>query len=221
MINIIMVVEGEAEEGFVRDVLMPAFILDEIFITAHLTNGRGGALDFQRVRHYLRNVLRQRANTYVTTFFDLYALHKSFPGLAESHRYTDPLQRATYLENQFHTAILAAVDMRAERFIPHIQPYEFEGLLFADVETLINYEVEWGTFANTLRHARTKASSPEHINDGPTTHPSARLKILSPSYRKTSDGPRIAAAIGLNAIERECAHFAQWLQKLRALPPLA
>src|SRR4030067_1388365 len=102
MIEIIVVGEGPTEFFFVRDVLAPAFTPDEIFLEPRLIptgpGGRGGALSFQRVLRYLRNTLRQRHDTYVTTFFDLYALYTDFPGFAESQRHRDPLQRAILLE---------------------------------------------------------------------------------------------------------------------------
>jgi len=224
MIHVIVVGEGQTEETFVRDVLVPAFAPDEIFLEPRLIpagpGGSGGALSFQRVLRYLRNTLRQRNDTYVTTFFDLYRLTRDFPGVSESQRQPDPLQRAAKLEQQFAQTVIQEANVRADRFLAHIQPYEFEALLFTDVKKLVEIESGWDTFRDMLQAVRTQAPSPEHINDGPDTHPSARLEKLRPGYRKTLHGPLAAEHIGLTAMEQACAHFAGWLGKLRILPPL-
>ena len=221
VIQVIVVGEGQTEETFVREVLAPAFALDGVYLEQRLIDGRGGALSFPRVLRYLRNTLRQRADTYVTTFFDLYGLRPDFPGFAESRLQPDPLRRVALLEGQFTQAVVQEANVRADRFLPHIQPYEFEALLFTDVTKLTDIEPGWNTFRNVLQTPREQAPSPEHINDGPDTHPSARLEsTLRPTYRKTLHGPLAAEHIGLAAIEQACAHFAAWLQRLRILPPL-
>ena len=70
---------------------------------------------------------------------------------------------------------------------------------------------------STLLAIRNNYHSPEEINDGPTTHPAARLLALLPSYHKTLHGPLIARRIGLDNIRGACAHFDEWLTKLESL----
>ncbi|MGQ0602079.1 MAG: DUF4276 family protein [Anaerolineales bacterium] len=224
MITVIIVGEGQTEETFVRDVLAPAFAPADLFLEPRLIptsrSGRGGALTYSRILRYLRNTLRQRPDTYVTTFFDLYALHPDFPGFAAGRAITDPLRRSITLEQELREAVVEEARVRADRFVPHIQPYEFEALLFTDTLKLTDIEPNWGTFHAALQAVRNSAPSPEHINDGPDTHPSAQLRNLRPAYRKTLHGPLAAGHIGLIAIEQACAHFAAWLQRLRSLPSL-
>jgi Domain of unknown function (DUF4276) len=224
MINVVIVGEGQTEETFVRDVLVSEFAADDIFLYPQLiptsAGTRGGALTYPRVLRYLRNTLRQRQDTYVTTFFDLYALRPEFPGFSTGHQLADPLQRATAVEQEFGQAVIAEAAVPGNRFFAYIQPFEFEALLFVDVSKLIALEPGWEPYAERLQAARDGAVSPEHINDGPTTHPSERLKVLNPTYRKTLHGPLAVESIGLTAIAESCAHFAAWFQHLRALPPL-
>ena len=68
------------------------------------------------------------------------------------------------------------VGCRPDRFLPHIQPYEFEALLFSDTSHFAREQPEWEQPAEELAAARRRAASPEHINDGPDTHPSAWLR---------------------------------------------
>lgn len=79
---------------------------------------------------------------------------------------------------------------------------------------------EWRRFVDQLQRVRDSADSPEHINEGPNTHPSARLKALQPSYDKVLHGSGIAKCIGVQQIRTECAHFNAWLEKIETLPPL-
>jgi hypothetical protein len=85
VIDVIVVGEGQTEETFVRDVLAPQLTDRAINLHPRLIDtsqrGRGGALSRDRVIRFLRNTLRERAGTYVTTFFDLYGLRPDFPGV--------------------------------------------------------------------------------------------------------------------------------------------
>lgn len=225
MTEIYVVCEGQTEETFIGRVLAPAFQPDGIFIKSRSIETSpghsGGALSIDRVRRFLRNTLREKRNAYVTTLFDLYRLDPDYPGYEQSRRIADPLQRATLLEQNLAQDIITIADVRTDRFIAYLQPYEFEALLFSDIRKLTEIEPGWGQFAERLSAGCKNAPSPEHINDGPDTHPSARLKnTLSPTYRKKRHGPLAAEQIGLAAIQQACAHFAGWLEKLRRLPPL-
>ena len=202
-------------------ILGPALAGSNVFVEARLIPtslaGRGGALTGQRVLRFLRDTLRQRSDTHVTTFFDLYGLPSDFPGVAASS--LDPVDRATAVEVSLHAAVVRVARCRPDRFLPHIQPYEFEALLFSDTSHFAREQPEWEQPAEELAAARRGAASPEHINDGPDTHPSARLDRL-PGYRKVRDGTAVAERIGLDRIRRECAHFGEWLTRLETLPVL-
>jgi len=168
----------------------------------------------------LRNTLRQRSDTYVTTLFDLYGLGHEFPGYRRSVYLQDPIQRVRTIEAELHAATIEASGSRPDRFIPHIQPYEFESLLFSDVQRFVDTEPRWGSQVDQLREIRQAVSSPEHINDGENTHPSARLKAL-PGYRKVRHGVDVIHHIGLDTVRSECRHFGQWLARLENLRSLS
>ncbi len=225
MIEVIVVGEGQTEETFVRDILATPLVADGLLLQARLIplpgGGRGGALSYPRVELFLRNTLRQRSDTYVTTFFDLYGLNHNFPGFDEAAGWRDPIRRVTLLETRLQEAIVQAAGCRPDRFVAYVQPYEFEALLFTDVEQLTGIEPNWNSFTAQLRDVRAANVSPEHINDGPDTHPSARLaRILRPGYDKKRHGPIALQRIGLARLSAECQHFAAWLERIRSLPPL-
>ena len=220
MIYVEVVCEGQTEARFTKNILQPFLISGQIILNPRLiatsSTGRGGGLNRDRVLRFLRNVLRQRSDTYVTTLFDLYGLAQDFPGYRQSIDLPDPIQRVRTIEVELHAATIEASGSRPDRFIPHIQPYEFESLLFADVRRFADIDPRWDRHVDKLQKVRQAVSSPEHINDGNNTHPSARLKAL-PGYRKVRHGVDVIHRIGLDTVRSECRHFGQWLACLESL----
>lgn len=225
MKTVIVLVEGQSEETFIRDVVAPAFHHLEIYLQPRCIptskSSKGGAVTFERFMHHARNTLNERQDTYVTTMLDLYGLDSNFPNYQEASSYIDIYRKAETLELGLANKVIETISCRPERFIPYIQPYEFEGLLFSDVERLSQQEPDWKKSLNILQGIRSQFDTPEHINNSYETKPSKRLEdCLSPKYRKTRHGPLAAKNITLATIERECHHFHGWLEKLRILEPL-
>ncbi len=225
MKEVIVVCEGQTEEVFINDVLAPALLDRNMFLYPRLIatsqHSKGGALTGQRVLRFLRNTLRERKDTYVTTFFDLYGLRPDFPGRAGTAREIDPIEQAIAIQREFHTAVIDVAKCRPDRFLPHIQPHEFEALLFSNPGKFAQVEPAWRKYAGQLEEARQFATTPEHINDGSKTHPSARLRnLLRPRYNKVRHGNAVSARIGIDRMRAECSHFGGWLARVERLPPL-
>ncbi len=224
MIHVLIVCEGQTEEMFVNRVLQPHFAsvrtLVEPRLIATSPRRKGGSLNRDRVLRHLRNTLRERSDVYVTTFFDLYGLRPDFPGLSESAFQTDPVERANAIEAVFPQTVIESARCLPGRFFPHIQPFEFESLLFSNVDRLPEVDPAWQSQVGSLRTAREMFTSPEHINDGEDTHPSARLRPLR-GYKKVLHGAAITHRIGLRSIRSECRHFGRWLSRMENLPPLS
>lgn len=226
MIEVVAVAEGRTEQTFIREVLAPSLTAFGLSLEARpiktSEHGRGGGLTRERVVRFLRNTLRQRADTYVTTMFDLYGLVREFPGVKEGIGIRDPRQRCRLVEDALLEEVVAASGCRPGRFLPHVQPFEFEALLFSDVTAFGRVEPVWQPFVSILQSACDGAATPEHINDGRDTHPSVRLEsvLTDPRYKKRLYGSLIASEIGLPRIRGECPHFHHWLTRLESLQPL-
>ena len=225
MKKIIIACEGQTEEAFVKGLLYYELLPKEVFAEPRLIptspRGKGGTLKRQRVLRFVRRALLEQNDTYVTTFFDLFALPKDFPGNGDMSATPNPLDRAIRIENAFRDAVLGDVRCRSERFFPHIQPYEFEALLFSDTTGFVKAEPEWKAFAGKLASIRNNSKSPEHINDGANTHPSARLQnLLQPKFKKVIHGTKVSAEIGISCMRSECQHFDRWLKHIENLPEL-
>lgn len=155
----------------------------------------------------------------ITTLFDLYKLDRNFPGFSAAQALPDLAQRLAVPCQRFHADIVAEAGCQPGRFIPCIQRYEFEALLFSDVQTLAGMEPGWKAAVTALAAARDAAESPEHINDRPESKPAAHLQreLANPSYRKRRHGLIAARKIGLAKIEAGWAFFAAWLAHIRGL----
>ena len=222
MVRVIVFAEGQTEEQFIKRVVAPALAPSLVFLEPQLLNtskdAKGGAVSFDRLKLNARNTLKMSSAPFLSTFLDLYALDTNFPAFDDAKTQPDVYSRVSLLEKALHQAIVNELGCLPERFIPHIQPYEFEGLLFSDVDALCKTEPKWSASQQHLGRIRNAFESPEHINGGYNTSPSKRLEdTLSPKYRKTRHGPLAAERITLEGIERECHYFSCWMNKMRAL----
>jgi uncharacterized protein DUF4276 len=221
LVRLHVVVEGQTEEAFMRDILAPILGERAIFADVHcVTTGRkhsetyrGGLVRYHHLRRDLTLWMRQdqRPESWFTTMVDLYRLPSDFPGLQESRAIADPIARVKFLESRL------ASDLNHHRFTPYIQLHEFEALLFSDPKIFSVAFPENTDAIAELVSIRRAAISPEHIDDGVETSPSRRICAVLPQYAKASSGPIIARAIGLNRICQECTHFNSWVQRLYEL----
>ena len=114
-----------------------------------------------------------------------------------------------------------AGDSDPRRIIPYVQRFEFEGLLFSNVDAfgVIGASAE---SLQALRSIRAQFPTPEDINDHLETAPSKRiaevmLKYGTRGYSKVAHGPLIAEETGVDVILRECPRFYDWVRRLEAL----
>ena len=225
MIRVNVVVEGQTEEGFVKQVLYPYLFERNIVVTPRLvllkrsrgSMARGGMRDYAQPKWDIQQWMRQDKSAYCTTMFDLYALPTDFPGMSEIPPRSTPCQRIRHLEQAFST------DLGNPRgFIPHLQLHEFEAILFSDVNILddaLNALTSVSRLSELLQ-IMEKFENPELIDDDPTTAPSKRLYHLYPAYDKRLFGELIAEMIGMDCIRAVCPHFNSWIERLEGLDPI-
>jgi len=217
MRTILVLVEGQTEEKFVKEVLTPHFhnynkhLIPTIVNTKIVKSGRnfkGGIVSYGQVRRDLMRLLGDTSALCVTTMFDLYGLPDEFPGRNDAPSL--PYDKVQHIENAFRK------DIAHPRFLGNLTLHEFEGLLFtkpAEIARALydpDKELE-------LTKIRASFKTPEEINDNPKTAPSKRLEGIFPIYNKPFYGMVISKRIGLNAICAECPHFHQWVSCLENL----
>ncbi|MBI5498250.1 MAG: DUF4276 family protein [Deltaproteobacteria bacterium] len=218
MRRVLLLVEGQTEEAFVRRVLQPhlwplAVDAQATMVFTSRAQGRrahrGGVTTYERIRKDVDLLLHSRPDA-VTTLFDVYAFPKDMPG------YPYPWPAGTEARVAGLTAAFEA-DVNDRRFFAGFIAHEFEGLLFTAPAALAE-AVETDTQARTrlaaaLAEVRRAFPSPEDIDDGAETAPSKRLLALC-AWNKVLHGPEVAGAIGLAAIRQACPLFSAWLARL-------
>jgi len=215
-----VICEGQTEETFVNEILRPHLVAFSVLPIAALVGKpghKGGTVNTARMTYDIKLRLTQDTHAWCTTFFDYYGLDSNFPGKGQAGTQMAFNQKAQSIESALRDHILEQTDDNAiRRFIPYVQMYEFEGLLFSDpakfAAGLYARELE-----GDLAAIRSGFSSPEEINNSPATAPSKRVLALLPGYEKPLYGSLAAIEIGLDAIRGECGRFHVWIQRLEEL----
>lgn len=209
MIRICIVCEGATEVEFVRVCLIPHLFDHGInaypsIIQAPSGRHRGGRVTVERLARFISHEYH-RADR-LTTLVDYYG----FQG-AEG-RIVEDLEQEI-IDNALNHS--PSIDPRFLR--PYIQMYEFEGLLFSDVEQFRHVLDGWDAdVGQTLIDIRSQFPTPEDINNNRQTAPSKRILAAFPagSYSKTEHGPVISSAIGVAKIRQQCPRFGRWITML-------
>lgn len=223
MVEVIILVEGQTEKDFVERILAPHLGEKSVFVYAPLVpkqGQKGGDVTFEHVARAIRDLLRQRPDTYLTFFVDFYGL-RAWPGLDKAKTAPTTAQKSEILckETRLRIRELYGELRSDERFIPYFSMHEFEALLFSNPAILASeLDVQLADIESILKECH----EPENINDSAETAPSKRIQQLKPNYRdkKRGMGIAIAQAIGLATMRHHCPLFDQWVHRLENLSVL-
>jgi len=222
-----IIVEGSTEENFVNDVMVKHFASLNIFICARkITTGwdklnnksaKGGLLKYSKFKNEVLRWIesdRDRANTYYSSFIDLYAFPRDTesPYTLQIQQIVDPYQKITALESAIRQ------DINHVKFIPYVQLHEFEALLLVDPGRLLVMYPDGQTGIARLKK-NIGNTNPEEINESYQTAPSKRIITYLPDYegQKAQVGPLVAEDIGIVELRNKCSHFNEWINKLEKL----
>lgn len=220
MIRVHVICEGQTEEMFVKEILSEFFASRDIYLIPTLIGKpghKGGHFKFERLFTDVRARLLGDKTAYCTTFFDFYGLPGDFPGKQEATNLTTIQDKSKCVLELMSEKLRERLgEEPLSRFIPYIQMYEFEGLLFSAPDSLAQaiYKPELEV---RFQKIRDQFATPEGINNSPHTAPSKRIKSLFYEYDKPIHGSLAAIEIGLDAIRSECQIFDGWLQSIENL----
>jgi len=220
MIRMHVICEGQTEEAFVKELLIVPFLAIGITLLPALIGKpghKGGNFRFDRLLPEVKNRLLSDSDCYCTTFFDFYGLPESFPG-KRSAVVNDTIEQKSSKVNDALVSKLTETlgDDAMRRFIPFIQMYEFEGLLFSDPEKMA-LGMDKPDLIEHFKKISNAFDSPEHINNSPQTAPSKRIINVIPGYEKPFLGILAALEVGLSTMRGNCYLFDQWLSKIELI----
>ncbi|KIG17042.1 hypothetical protein DB30_03639 [Enhygromyxa salina] len=213
----ILLVEGQTEERFVKEVLAPHFWPKNLYLSATLLvtkkvkagpNFKGGVTSFGKLENDVKRILQGAGDALVTTLIDYYGLPRDCPGISTRPPNGSPAQRVKHVEDNL------TQHFSDQRFSAFLALHEFEAWLFSDSTTLPRVVNANRDSAERFAALQASFATPEDINEGPATAPSKRIEGLFPRYQKTLHGPLAAQQISLDRIRVKCAHFGAWLEML-------
>jgi len=182
-------------------VLAPYLAEQGVYVSAVSMNGD---VKLDRIRSELKKIAG--SFDYVTTFYDFYGFKDK-----------EKLDTKDSLEKRIQASVHANIQ---PRFLPHVQMYEFESLLFS-CPTAMQGELKrigskQSVEAWAIEILAKFEGQPEKINDSQQTAPSKRLE-KNTNYRKTTHGPDIARKIGIEKIRQQCPGFHHWMVMLESI----
>ncbi len=207
---LIIVVEGDTEEVFIKDILLPYFIEHEIYDVRAIkistkAGFKGGFVNYDHLKRDVNRYLKERKNQIITTLVDYFRIPNNIPNYDKCEEIYFIDARIACLENSMRE------DFQTERFIPYIQKHEFEALLFSSNKGFAGLFEE---IADDTQKIIDQFPNPEEINDQPHTAPSKRLKKIKSDYDKVADGTLIALEIGIDKILEKCPRFKNWVENI-------
>ena len=181
---------------------------------------RGGIVPWEIARQRIVNNLRADSELTVSTMVDYYGMPNDWPERASPFTAAMSVSdRAEEIESALLQDVCNEMDssFNPARFVPYVMMHEFEAMLFSDCQAFVT-AIGRSDLSASFQAIRNEFDSPEDIDDSPDTAPSKRIESLMPAYQKPTMGAQAAQSIGLEAIRRECPHFADWMERLESLP---
>lgn len=213
MKRVLILTEGQTEEGFIKRVLRPYLWQNDISLepkivtTKRVIGGadRKGGGDASKILADIRRLLGDSNAVAVTTFFDFYGFPANLPNTLENaYRDIDLLTHAVELE------------VSNIRFKAYLQRHEFEAFLFVDPQVTAEVARRPDRAGELLRQ-RNRFQTVEDINLDPTLAPSKRLIAALGRYSKPLTGSLVTQRVGIDRLRAECPRFAKWLGWLASL----
>ena len=217
MKRLVVIAEGDAEKGFVYDILRPYFysigFMNDIQCFK-IKNSHGGLSKYSDVKRDIINTIYEN-DVIVSTMFDYYRLPSSFPNTKDALTINTHLGQVEYLEEKMRQDIEQTQGELFKNLIPYIQLHEFEALVFSSIrgvdELFESSEFNRESFVQLL----SDFPNPEDINNKPDTAPSVQIKKIIPGYNKYTDGIPILQRHGMDTLLEKCPHFRDWVTRLK------
>ncbi|MCX7725864.1 MAG: DUF4276 family protein [Chitinispirillaceae bacterium] len=222
MEKILLLVEGQTEEKFVKELLNSYLnnfgknAIPTIITTKPNPVGKdfkGGSVDYSELKKQIKKLLNDSSALLVSTIIDYYAMSNPFNDGTKIKGNT-PIAKVKYLEDEIRK------DINHPKFLPYFSLHEFEAILFSKPEVIVEI---LGINDTPSKNKKLKeiqkickdfSNNPEEIDDNPKTCPSARIKKIFPSYQKSHHSILICKNIGIDQIKKCCTHFSDWLDRL-------
>lgn len=141
MKNVYIYCEGQTEEAFVNGILFPYFYSENIMTIPIICQTsrragkkhRGGAVNYEKIRHELTLLSKEHRNEHITTMFDYYGMPENTPEIDCST--ADPVLRMKEIGSRKlkpgvkfprNTLPPSAIPLRTEQRLPRLRTGRFD-----------------------------------------------------------------------------------------------
>jgi hypothetical protein len=215
--DLLIYCEGETEERLAARLLRNHLLQHGVCVARPIVAAtslehcgqRGGFVNWDAIRFDLTTLFANhpQPDFRFTTLLDTYAMPKRVLELAG---FSGPVSTVADIE-----AVEQAIErnLGEPRFKAYLQRHELEALVLADLDAVGRVFPDNQIALEGLHKELAGFSTPEDINHGPTTHPSARLQATIPGYaaRKASHAFFVLMEAGLDPIRARCPRFNAWM----------
>lgn len=210
--RLVFIVEGDCEVAFIKKKVIPYLYASAVrhgegwamtvqkITTNRKLNKSGGNVSYAYLRNEINRVTAQEGGVWITTFMDFFRLPKDFPSYSTDSKDIGKIEEGIK-ENVGY-----------EQFLPYIQKYEFETLLFSSLEGF-RYVLDDEALLNKVKKIIADYPCVEDINGGSETAPSKRLGHIW-NYDKVPDSDIILSELQIEDILKKCPRFKEWIGKL-------
>lgn len=211
--RLVFIVEGDSEVAFVNNKVIPYLyglgtfngwsINAQKITTSRKHNTKGGVISVEYLKNEIQRTISQTPGIWITTLLDFFRLPVDFP------HYTTDGSRISEIEEGLKDLI------SYDRFIPYIQKYEFETLLFADISGFEYLDLTENQMKQICEIAESHPDI-ETINGGPDTAPSKRLAAIF-NYQKVLYSEIVLSDTTIEQIRDKSHGFDSWMKKIEEI----
>ncbi len=212
MKRVIIIVEGQTEQEFVKEILAPYLQTKGIndvrpILIKTSKTGKGGFVNYEHLRNTILPFLSSQKDDFIiTTLVDYFRIPTNIPEYNDAKKETNKIKSVEILESSIND------DINNRRFFSYIQLHEFEALLFSNDKGFKNWCDT--NVSDKLIEIIQAYPNPEEINSTPEGAPSKRILAIHSNYEKIIEGNLIAMEVGINDMLDKCPRFNNWITKI-------
>ncbi len=221
MASIFLIVEGQTEERFYKDLFANSFPQHYFYVVvmpnkknAYRRKEKGGSVSYELCIKNIKRFFNSSSHCEkIILIYDYYGLHDSFREHFDGSETTLD-NKITSIRNRLESEI------NSPKFSFVLQVHEFEALMFSQPEKIAE-QFDKPHITKELNKILTNFNNnPELINNSSDTSPSRRIISFFPQYEfgKTTDGISIVTNIGIPKIRQMCSYFNKFCDYINGLP---
>jgi hypothetical protein len=121
-----VLVEGQTEQAFIREILIPYFAPRQIYLHAVMLRRQGGITRYAKAKDVIVRSLKEDAALICTTMVDFYGMPADWPGRDQANRCQSYAEKADIIEGSILKDIAGHLgnSFNPNRLMPYVQMHD-------------------------------------------------------------------------------------------------